>query len=401
MRRWLLACALAAALVCDLQAGSALGETSVEAPEGRPAPNKWELALVPATEAGAFGWRVMRRSPGSATAYGYVLLRAHQGATVLGAFQREARVKPPYAGLGILIAARRVTAVSIDGSPPLATAPASGLPFGLRILSYEIPLASRAQAQRYVLGGLARLGLRLSLTAFDAQGQPLSPSRYAETEPLQTRSWEHPASRGPGACHIAARHLGDLERQYGTGLSPQYGAVLLHLRPIAGLSGRPFLSCANTTFQLGAQPLEAAALVDAVTPGARPVPIPGTVPVHGAAGVVESDVPWVPMVARRLKHGWLLLEGGASLQERLVVLEHLTATIELGAPAPRGFEQQLQLFGESYRSSAMRGASRLNTQKPSANSTATSAIGSSRAGQLPMIWPALSVPRLIIAWRNC
>ena len=49
----------------------------------------------------------------------------------------------------------------------------------------------------------------------------------------------------------------------------------------------------------------------------------------------------------------------------------------------------------------MCGASRLNTQKPSTKIAATSASGSSSAAQLPSTCPALSVARLIIAWRNC
>ena len=324
--RWGLGCLLASGLAFGMHSAPVRGDAMAEAPAGVVTQERYEPVLVPKTTAGMVGWGVFYNGFAGRN---YQELRPESGQWLLAARQRRARVKPPYAAIGFLITSSRVAAVSIDGSPPLSTSPEPGLPFGLRILAYEIPLASAEQARRYVKEGWgSRLGLSRVLVAYDAQGQQLAePVGERMDEPLETRSWEHPANRGSGACRIAARHLGSLSPRVGTGLTPLSGSVVLGLRPTLDLSGRPFLSCANTTFQFGTRRLIAAVLVDARHPGGRPAPIPETHRARGRPGVVRSIAPHVELVARRLPRGWLVVEGGSSLDERLIVLQHLAATI--------------------------------------------------------------------------
>jgi hypothetical protein len=118
----------------------------------------------------------------------------------------------------------------------------------------------------------------------------------------------------PGACEIAARGL--------PGLQPQWGHVLAAIEPVASAEGELFLSCVDTEYFLHGWPLDTAILLDAHRPGQTLGPIPGASPVAGHAGVVNVVLGSLPgdLTARRVGNAWLVVEGGASLAQRLQVL---------------------------------------------------------------------------------
>jgi hypothetical protein len=69
-------------------------------------------------------------------------------------------------------------------------------------------------------------------------------------------------------------------------------------------------------------PLEAAILLDAHRPGQTLGPIPDASAVPGHPGVVNVVLGSLPgdLTARRVGNAWLVVEGGASLAQRLEVL---------------------------------------------------------------------------------
>ena len=287
------------------------------APEGLPSPIQWNPILTPPKQAGSSGWSVLyTRRHGRRFNEGS--LRPAPGKWILWRYQRRAiRIRPTFAAVGFLITAGRVASVSVDGGAPIPTAPAAGLQLGYRVVAYEIPFATAAEAHEFLFGRLL-----ITARAYNAKGQPLPP--YAGTEPLgqqlETEEWEG-SDMTHGACRIASSHL--------PGLTSRGGSVVKVLRPVIDLTGRPFLSCANTKYEYGTQSLEAAIVLDATHPGVPPAPIPATKPVPGHRGVIESRITGEDIVARRVPGAWLLVEGGASLRERVIVLAHLRAATHI------------------------------------------------------------------------
>jgi hypothetical protein len=219
---------------------------------------------------------------------------------------------------GFLLTTSQVAAVSVDGGPPIPTRPEVGVPYGWRVLLYEIP----GVAGRALYGPDRRF---VKLTLFDASGQTIAPSPPSEAQPagpgLIAEAWTRPAHPVPGTCQIAADRL--------PGLSARSGSVLSRFISPTGLASGSFLSCASAEYVLHGQSLEAAVVLDGEHPGSTPAAIPGMEPVPGHAGAVQSRAVAEDLVGRRIRGAWLLVEGGHDLQQRLAVLAHLRATVHL------------------------------------------------------------------------
>jgi hypothetical protein len=92
--------------------------------------------------------------------------------------------------------------------------------------------------------------------------------------------------------------------------------------PFAGQPiGHAFLPCIATEYRLHGRPLKAILLLDAVNPRARAAALPGFHPVRGRTGIFAAG----QLTARRSGQGWLVVEQGSGVAERILLVRHLTA----------------------------------------------------------------------------
>jgi hypothetical protein len=206
-----------------------------------------------------------------------------------------------------------VAAILVNGNRRVSTLALRGLPYGLRVARIVIPLTARRSPS-------GRLGVPApalpSFVALDAQGRKLpSPFEFKRGAPI------HLSSHGP--CALNAAGL--------PGLTPEWSHVASAITPFAGtIVGRAFLSCIDTEYYLRNSPLDAAILLDASHPGTAPAPIPGLTAVTGEPGYFNGPGDFKgELTAARRGDGWLVVAGGKSLEQRLEVLRHLTASVRL------------------------------------------------------------------------
>jgi hypothetical protein len=124
----------------------------------------------------------------------------------------------------------------------------------------------------------------------------------------------------PGACELRQQGLGALK--------PVWGHVISRIRPVTGSQGEVFLSCIDTEYYLHGWPLEVSVLLDAAQPGQTLGAIPGARPVNGHLKLVNLAAGQFPgsLTAQRVGQAWLVVQGGASLEQRLRVLRALRIT---------------------------------------------------------------------------
>jgi hypothetical protein len=299
--------------------GSLAGQSSSvvpEAPEGRASQEPYEAFLAPEMSAGGYGWVVGYARNGRLRRSGPAPI-PYVGELILHQFSPTGRRSTPPVS-GFLLTASQVAAVSVDGGPPIPTRPEVAVPYGWRVLLYEIPGLARNE-----LFGSHRRSVEFTL--FDASGQtimslPVPEAQYAGPG-LTAETWTRPAHPTLGICQLKGDHL--------PGLTAESGTVLSRFRSPTSLASGSFQSCASTEYVLHGQVLEAAVLLDGEHPGSAPAAIPGMESVPGHAGVVQSRVAAENLVGRRIRDAWLLVKGGGDLQQQLVVLAHLRATVHL------------------------------------------------------------------------
>jgi hypothetical protein len=121
-------------------------------------------------------------------------------------------------------------------------------------------------------------------------------------------------------CSLAASHL--------AGLRPRFGHVVTSLFPTPGIAGSGFASCVDTEYSFARSSLDAAVLLDAAQPGSvAPAALPNAVPVRDRPDLFSAPGWNGQILARRVGHSWLAVEGGASLRQREQVLAHLRASV--------------------------------------------------------------------------
>lgn len=147
-------------------------------------------------------------------------------------------------------------------------------------------------------------------------------SRYWQAPSAVTPNIHEPPFHGPkhplpGACELA---------QHGVpGLVPEFGHVIRRIRAVSDSEGEVFLSCIDTEYYLNGWPLDVAVLLDAAQPGRVLGPLPGAQAVRSHPGVVGIAAGPFPgsLTATQVGEAWLVVQGGASLRQRLRVLRAL------------------------------------------------------------------------------
>jgi hypothetical protein len=269
----------------------------------RPHAVEESVVLVPGLSAGEAGWclltlRVASEAGGcGATRRGFPVIaeRSYGGST------------PPEAG-GIVLTTSSVAAVSVNGSAPLKTRTDALLPRGLRAVVWEIT-GKGANSHRVP-----------HIVPLDWHGETMGSSRDGPIFHAELPSTNIAAGVSvTGPCTITAGAL--------AGLKNEGESIVTFLHGIPGLLGEAFLACAKAEYQLSGWPINASVLVDARNPGVAPPRLPGMKAVRGRNGVSAAPGTEGPQVAHRIQGGWLVVSGGRSQAQRLVLLEHLRAKV--------------------------------------------------------------------------
>jgi len=266
------------------------------------------VLLVPQNSASGVGWCIGVVRPNGSI--GESNCPSESGRLIVGEGSGEGG--SPLVARAYALTAPQVAAVSVDGGPPIRTRSDPALPGGLRAVVVELR----------GLKGL--LGDALRFTPLDAKGRPIprvkrpGPPLGAE---VSVRPLPNPAHPTSGACRIETTPL--------AGLAVQGGNLVTHVMPYRGLLGHPYLTCVSISYNVNGWPATASVLLDASDPGVPPMPLPGMLAVAGHSGIFRAPGISGEMEVRRIRGGWLSVSGTNGLQQRLVLLEHLSAIVRI------------------------------------------------------------------------
>ncbi len=290
------------------------------------------VALVPLLRAGESGWCAATLNKGGCG----VSARAPMVVEGWGSTERTEYGKLRAASEATAVVEKSVAAVAVErlravSSRPvrvarerwwalgeLRTRPDPGLPDGLRAIVVDI--------KGIAVPGSRHKDMLLRLIPLSASGKPIPESRaYGRlTVSLPVQSVSDAAHPSSGVCRIA---MMPLRGAFAFGAKVIKRAVAVH-----GLLGNAFTTCASTIYKFGGWRVNAAVLLDAAHPGARPagLPLMKALP-DDHSGVVEAwSTGGEATLARRIPGGWLVVEGGRDAAERRLLLDHLHASIYLG-----------------------------------------------------------------------
>jgi hypothetical protein len=252
--------------------------------------------LVPALEAGAYGWAMVWAGGGGTCC----------SLPVKGAPLEEGILLEPTRGRerATFLAGPELSAIAA-GRRRFRVTVVQNLPFALRVVQVTVPRVTP------------------SLSAIDAHGRVL-PSPAPGGSRVPARWWQRPQAPPSGPCGLHAVGVAGLSAQWGHIAA----AIVPYPAPIS--AGRAFFSCIDTEYYLHGWPLVAAILLDAARPGSPPAVIPGVSAVRGAPGFVNGPGDFHgDITATRLANAWLVVAGGSGLAQRLELLRHLTPTLSL------------------------------------------------------------------------
>lgn len=220
-----------------------------------------------------------------------------------------------------------VAAIGV-GKQTIRTFAGSELPLGDRAAVFF----RRARARPVALPAPGWQLRAVPVVPLDSAGHVIPTGLPSIPPTPRTRFWQAPTAVGPnnhqpafygpkhplpGACELAQHGL--------PGLTPEFGHVVNRITRFSGVEGEAFQSCIDTEYYLHEWPLEVSILLDAARPGQTLGGIPGGVPVSGHPDTVNVPLGQFPgaLTARRAGSAWLVVQGGASLKQRLRVLEAL------------------------------------------------------------------------------
>lgn len=266
-----------------------------------------EVQLTPATEGGWVGWCLTTqqgahkstRCPitpsGSAIAY-----------ESWEASGQEAR--------GIALTSDVAAAVAVDEQGSIPTAPVKGF---LGQFSAALVVIPGTTSPRWP-DEFEAISQGVKESSHHGLGQaPTAPSTS-----LSATYWKSPQKPPSGSCAIRVGHL--------PGLRSRWGHVVETVRPVPELAQGGFISCDDTELSMHGSSLDAAVLVDAAQPGfASPQPLPNAQPVRGRRRLYAAPGWSGAILAQRIAHAWLVVEGGRGLRQRELVLAHLRATVHI------------------------------------------------------------------------
>jgi hypothetical protein len=291
-----------------------------------------QVILVPLLRAGSVGWCAMERGTGNCgegTGHLPILVESLNESSGIGGsgIERGATIE------GMVVATPRVAVVALEkfiimrdplrmagrerwsAAGTFALHKEPGLPDGLHAavlaVKYKRPAGGR---------------ILVRFLPLNANGKQISQARARVllSKMLPVRSVSDAARPASGVCRIDMKPM--------SGVFAFGAQVINSVMPEPGFIGHAFITCASTIYKIGGWRVEAAVLLDAADPGARPVPLPLMKPLPGRRGVFEA---WresdVPVLARRVPHAWLVVTEGRDMSERLRVLEHLSASMHLAS----------------------------------------------------------------------
>jgi hypothetical protein len=231
----------------------------------------------------------------------------------------------PIVTSGYALTTSKVLYVSINGGPHIPTHSETALPDGLRAVVVQIP---GLNPERELLP---------RFTPLNAKGDriPQVSGRGSEirqgilSSKMAVSNVDKPSNPASGICRIDVGPL--------FGLRVGEGSVITTVQAHSGLIGQGYLSCASTSYNLNGWPLRASLLLDAAHPGATPLSLPDMKPLPGHPGIFRAPGPEgtmteKEMLARRVPGAWLVVTM-AKLKQRLILLEHLHASVQLRAAA--------------------------------------------------------------------
>jgi hypothetical protein len=259
------------------------------------------FALLPEIAAGDAGWCVAQPN-------GFVCKNTPTSQPVV--VESWVGSSPPPVFSGFAVTRSDVAAVLVDGRR-IWTRTEVGLPEGLRVVDTEIR-APEAEVQS---------DAHPHFVALDDAGRRISRHQQSKALLVELPTASASSARGPWSCEVAAEGA--------PGLQMKQATVVPRIRPVVGVVGDPFLSCASTTYTYMQTRVVASLLLDAAHPGARPKALPSMRPVSGHPGVFEAPGLEGAMAARRVNGGWLVVEGGGELRWRLMLLAHVHGSVSL------------------------------------------------------------------------
>lgn len=276
-----------------------LAERQERGKAAAPLAGEWQATLVPGLQAGWSGWCLVGGGalhlaprcpvdPGIDHRLPYEAWEGDGGDTVGVEF-----LEPP------------IEAVAVDeGDVGFASAPVSGFAGLLSAVAVQIPSpypAHWSDEFEAISDGIRESGRR------GLEAPPVAPS-----DTLAAKPWTPGQPPPSGPCALSFKHMPTL--------SVLGGRVLDGAAKIGGIVDDGLLSCADVEARFHGVDVQAALLLSAGDPGARPVALPGAGPVPHRPLLRSAPGVHGPLLAER--HGedaWLVIEGGTlALRERLL-----------------------------------------------------------------------------------
>src|SRR6202161_161683 len=331
-RSWRKNMAAAAILIAGTPAIIGCGSASATIRATRQ-PGK-QVLLLPVLSGGAVGWCVT-----NAVAAGCPVARLKSGPIIAESWLTGGKVVPISGAAsverpqtaqaeGFAVTTADVASVMISGSNSIGTVSDPELPPGFRAVAVKVHGAWAPEVKVPSLFGRppheAPAGLP-RFTPLDATGERVAQKNKADLPAiaeLPGQAWHRPEGVPLGACELSARDL--------PGLVAKAGFVATRVGSRPGLLGRPFASCASDSYVFEGWPAVGAVLLDANHPGSPPGPFPAMTGLAGRPYVFQVLTAEGHALARRVPGAWIVVAKGRNQRQRLVVLEHLIATIHRG-----------------------------------------------------------------------
>ena len=273
------------------------------------------VVLLPALYAGNVGWCLLALPSADEGEVGCPATRT--GYPIVAETWHTSAARPETDGLDVV--SSEVTAVSFDGGAPLPTKREGFLPDHLRAVAWAIRGQTPAMA-----------GSPFRPTPLDVHGRALQQTLYPPSLSIDGHGlfFEVPnhkvvnaADSPESPCVIEGRHV--------PGLVLESAYVVNSVKAYSGLIGEAFLACFSAEYSFDRWPMGASVLVGAAHPYAPPPPLPLMKAVRGRKNVFEEPGQLGPQMARRVGNGWLVVWGGKNQAQRLMLLEHLRATVHV------------------------------------------------------------------------